>query len=216
MAHTVDLHSICFTTKKEAKDFFKNMLNRYEDGEELTSDDDSILFELLQRHPESDEKIGVGVNRFYRSKSAIHLTSCFHIERTDGTCTDFSYISCVSGYASTLPQQFYEACRYAVSENLINEKKKLFRDADGIMRCTKTGAVITIHEADYRHTTPKFREIVRDFIVSYNITISPGMISCGLDMQYVVKFTDQKIENLFKTYHASNSKLAMFKNNIGR
>jgi hypothetical protein len=196
--------------------YFKEMLNRYRDGEEISQDDDVILFELLQRHPEADEKIGEGVKCFYRSKSIIHPTSCFHIVRTDGTCTDFSYVSCISGRSSTLPQQFYEACRYAVSENLINDKKRLFGEAGGTMRCTKTGDVITINESDYRHTTPKFREIVRNFIAVHKITISPEMISCGSDLQYVVKFKDSKIENLFKCYHKSISELAMFKKNIGR
>ena len=57
--------------------------------------------------------------------------------------------------------------------------------------------------------------VVQDFITVHNITISPKMICRGSDLQYVVRFADQKIEDIFKTYHAINSKLAMFKNNIG-
>ena len=86
---TVDLPSISFKSKSEATAYFKKMLNRYHDGDELNPDDDAILFELLQRHPEMDDKIGAGVKRFYRDKSPIHPTSCFHLERIDGTTTDF-------------------------------------------------------------------------------------------------------------------------------
>lgn len=208
---TVDLPSISFKSKSEATAYFKWMLNQYQDGDELNPDDDTILFELLQRHPEMDDKIGVGVKRFYRDKSPIHPTSCFHLERIDGTTTDFSYPSCISGNTSTLSQQFYEACRYAVSEELIHQKEKLFIEAGGIMLCTKTGVQITIHDAEYRHTSPKFRELVKDFISEFNITISPAQLSYGSDMQYVVKFEDKNIENLFKKYHAVKSHLAMFK-----
>ena len=87
---TVNLPSITFKSKSAAIEYFKEMLNRYNDGDELSSNDDEILFELLQCHPEMEGKIGVGVNRFYRDNSPIHPTSCFHIERIDGTTTDFS------------------------------------------------------------------------------------------------------------------------------
>lgn len=209
--HTVCLPSITFNSKTQAVEYFKKMLDRYRDGEELSQDDDVILFELLQRHPEAAEKIGEGVKCFYRSKSLIHPTSCFHIERIDGTATDFSYATCISGNASSLAQQFYEACRFAVSEKLIHEKGRLFKEAGGTMRCAKTGVEITIHEAEYRHTMPKFREIVMNFIKKHKININSELVTRGKDMQYIVKFADNNIENLFKTYHDSESKLAMFK-----
>lgn len=208
---SVDLPSMSFKSKSDAAAYFKEMLSRYRDGEELNRDDDAILFELLQRHPEVNDKIGVGVKRFYRDKSPIHPTSCFHLERIDGTTTDFSYPTCISGNASSISQQFYEACRYAVSEELIHKKDMLFKQAGGTMRCEKTGAEITIHNAEYRHTAPKFRELVRDFIIEFKINISPDQLSYGSDMQYVVKFEDKNIENLFKKYHAAKSHLGMFK-----
>ena len=49
---TVNLHSISFKSKSEALTYFKKMLNRYHEEEELNSNDDEILFELLQSHPE--------------------------------------------------------------------------------------------------------------------------------------------------------------------
>lgn len=207
----VDLPSVSFKSKSEATAYFKEMLNRYNDGDELNADDDAILFELLQRHPEASDKIGVGVKRIYRDRTPFHPTSCFHIERTDGTTTDFSYPSCISGNTSSLAQRFYEACRFAVSQDLIKQKEKLFKEAGGIMTCKKTGAEITINEADYRHTTPKFREIVGNFITEYNITISPALVTDSTDMQYVVRFVDSNIESLFKKYHAGKAHLAMFK-----
>ena len=207
----VELHSKSFKSKSEATAYFKGMLNRYQNGEELNPDDDTLLFELLQRHPEANEKIGIGVKRFYRERSPIHPTSCFHIERTDGTTTDFSYTTCISGTATTAAQQFYEGCRYAVADELIHQKNKLFKDAGGTIMCKKTGIELTNNEAEYRHTSPKFREIVRDFIADHNITITPAHITHGSDMQYIARLADPKVEHLFRKYHATKAHLAIFK-----
>jgi len=83
--HPVILPNKNFKTKNEAKNFFKEMLNRYQDKQELTLEDDAILFERLQQHPEASDKIGAGIKRFYRDRSSNHPTSSFHIERTDGS-----------------------------------------------------------------------------------------------------------------------------------
>ncbi|MBK5509776.1 DCL family protein [Pseudomonas sp. TH15] len=83
-AKPVVLPSRTFATQGEATAFFKAMLARYGDGEFLNSDDEDILYELLQRHPEADEKIGAGVQAFYRQRSPDHPTSCFHVLRVDG------------------------------------------------------------------------------------------------------------------------------------
>jgi hypothetical protein len=210
-SHGVFLPSRTFKSKSEAVTFFKEMLNRYKDSEEIRNNDDTLLYELLQRHPNADEKIGVGVEVFYRDRSPIHPSSCFHIERKDGTTTDFSYKSCISGNAISLYQQFYEACRFSVSQELINQKNKLFRDANGILPCSRTGVLIKINEADYRHTSPAFREIVRGFVDKYSIKISHNLLTKSSDMQYVTRFADTEIEKLFKNYHKSHSNLAIFK-----
>ena len=204
---TVNLHSISFKSKSEALTYFKKMLNCYHEEEELNSNDDEILFELLQSHPEMKIKIGVGVNRFYRAKSSIHPTSCFHLERIDGSTTDFSYKVCIDGNSPTLVKQFYDACRYSVSDRLIQEKEKLFEESGGTMVCQKTGCQISIHDSEYRHTTPRFRDIVKEFISEFNIVISPKQISHGADMQYVVKFADSELEELFKKFHTKQSNL---------
>ena len=132
-SHPIILPSIKFKSKSDAKVFFKNMLNRYHDGDEVNSIDDQILFEVIQRHPEATEKIGGGIKRFYREKSNSHPTSCFHLERYDGSTTDFSVPSCISSKKPTVEQAFYEACRTAVTHNLIIKKEEKFKS--GVVRC---------------------------------------------------------------------------------
>lgn len=205
------LPSKTFASKSEASAFFKDMLNRYSDGEDIGFGDDNILFELIQNHPETTHKIGVGVKKFFRARSQTHPTSCFHIERIDGTITDFSYVSCITGSPSTLYQQFYSACRYAVAPELILQKQNLFDNAGGTLACAKTGILVTIDNSEYRHTSPRFGEIVDAFIYQQRITLSPSLITHGKDLQYVAQLDNKNMESTFRQFHAAKAKLAIFK-----
>lgn len=86
----VNLPSKQFATKKQAREFFTEMLHRYEDEMIVNEADYKFLIELLSLHPEANEKIGIGVRRFYRRISE-EGTPCFYLERTDGTNDDFSF-----------------------------------------------------------------------------------------------------------------------------
>lgn len=86
----VNLPSIQFKKKKDAEDFFRSIRDRYLNGVTIAGMDFQYLWELLQFHPDAEEKIGVGVRRFYCDKSD-EGTRCFFIERINGTDIDFSY-----------------------------------------------------------------------------------------------------------------------------
>ncbi|MFT6310357.1 MAG: hypothetical protein ACJAQS_000722, partial [Porticoccus sp.] len=203
------LPSIEFKTKTEAKEFFKVMLHRYRDGDEIDSIDDRYLFEVIQRHPEVKEKVGVGIKRFYRDRSDSHPTSCFHLERYDGVTTDFSLPTCISSQEPTLESGFYNACREAVSKNLIFQKKEKFKN--GNVACFKTGEVVGFTESEYRHITPRFRDIVRQFIIVNEMKIEESMLAESEDMQYVTEFSASSMASEFKEFHAGLANLEIFK-----
>lgn len=207
--HPVVLPSISFKTKKEANEFFQAMLHRYSDGDEISSMDDQYLFEVIQRHPEVKDKVGVGIKRFYRDKSSSHPTSCFHLERYDGSATDFSLPRCISSKEPTLEIRFYKACRESVSQVLASQKKEIFKN--GSVACSKTGEVVGINESEYRHTAPRFRDIVRKFILEKEIEIAESMLVESEDMQYVTEFSDPKIAAEFRSFHAGLANLKIFK-----
>lgn len=210
--HKIVLPSKTFEMKQEATEFFRAMLHRYEDGDEINAADSKLLYELLQRHPEADEKIGwSGVKKFYRDRSPIQPTSGFHIERIDGSRTDFAYPTCIKGSAPSLEQEFYQACRHAVNADLASQKANLFRKAGGIVTCKKTGEEVTIDDAEYRHTTPRFKEIVEGFIRDKQLTLSRTTVSKGADMQYTTTLSDPELESEFKKYHKEHAKLEVFK-----
>jgi hypothetical protein len=208
-AQPIDLPSIHFPTKTKAIEFFKKMLNRYKDGDEVNHDDQILLHELILRHPDASDKIGIGIKRFFRAKSHDHPTSCFHLERDNGETTDFSYPECISSLKPTLEQYFYRACRQSVSEILTAKKNALFDN--GTNRCCKTNEVVTKENSEYRHTTPSFSKMVNDFKKEINTPISKGMFVEDSDLQYATRFSDKAIETLFIEFHQNRANLDLFK-----
>ena len=208
-AQPVDLPSKHFPTKTSAKEFFKKMLNRYKDGEEVNQEDHVLLYELLLRHPDVSEKIDTGVKRFFRNLSPDHPTSCFHVEREDGSSTDFSYPECISSAKPTLEQYFYRACRQSVSEILTAKKNNIFDQ--GAVRCCKTNEIVTKEISEYRHTTPKFSKMVNEFRSKLDRPIHKEMFYEDADLQYTTRFSDKEIERLFIKFHQERANLDIFK-----
>lgn len=83
-----------FNTQKEMDNHYRDIISRYEWGETLSPEDHIDAFELLQFHPDKEEKIGVGLDhieiRRNTRESHGYNTKCFFIIRTDGSDIDFS------------------------------------------------------------------------------------------------------------------------------
>jgi len=200
----VEIGDLTFASKKDAKAFFREMLGRYTDGQTIESGDAIHLEALIERHPEAEHKIGCGVKRFYRDATD-QPTSCFWIERTDGSCTDFSFHSCVDMKGKSLYQEFSEACREAVRQELIAAKGRHFKahaDSTGRLACDVTGEMIGIDEAHLDHAKPMtFQVIVATFCAAHEIKISPHLLSRPSDAQFVTTFADLAIAERFRQYH---------------
>jgi hypothetical protein len=214
MAIPVEIGSLSFKTKKAAKDYFKSMLSRYSDGQDISEDDSDILNSLIERHPEASQKIGVGVKRFFRER-AEQGTSCFWIERSDGSKTEFSYPSCVDAKGKSLYQEFAEACREAVKDDLVATKKAYFGEhakSEGRVACEISGEMIRFNESHLDHKKPMtFQVIVRTFIAANQIEISADMLSKPADQQFATRFIDEELASQFIEYHHRVAQLRVIK-----
>jgi len=206
----VVLGRVEFKNKKEAHLFFKAMLNKYRNHQTIEEDDATILFALIERHPEALQKIGCGIKRFYKAETD-QGTSCFWIERFDKSQTDFSYISCVDAKGKSLLQEFSEACRETVRESLEIAKDKFFEqngDAEGKVECEVTGEKIAKYESHLDHKKPMtFQIIVQTFLAASGIMPASEMMSIAQDGQFVTTFVDEKVAKDFKDYHKKVAKL---------
>jgi hypothetical protein len=91
----VVLSTRTFETRSSAREFFREMLNRYRPGDRVSDNDAQDLTSLLDFHPERQEKVGVGIHHFEVAR-ADYATQCFRVVRTDETWANFSYPTCIS------------------------------------------------------------------------------------------------------------------------
>ena len=86
-------------TQLEAKAHFKKILGRHANGQQITDPEDhGDLMALLTKYDKASTsatqtKAGCGVRSFFKDKDLDHpgSTSCFFVERIDGTKVDFSF-----------------------------------------------------------------------------------------------------------------------------
>jgi hypothetical protein len=203
-----------FRTQAETIEFFKEMLNRYRNGQDVVGEDNDMLLALLERHPEADKKIGCGVKRLYKDRTEMS-TSCFWVERTDGTKTDFSYISAVKAKGKSLFQEFLEACRNAVQDDLRLTKQAFFEkhgNEGGKVPCDITGEYIALYESHLDHMKPlTFQVLVVTFVNANEIEIKPEMLSMSQDAQFQTSFVDIELRDKFRRYHHKTAKLRIIK-----
>jgi hypothetical protein len=161
----------------------RNHLSRVTDPEEH-----EFLVHLLQRHPLASQKIGVGISHFTVDKSYEKrppITYCFHVHRTDGTSTDFSYRWCLDSKApnqgmgaAQLPKQYWtESLRGAVYPQTHRFKVAAFADCD-FVTCPISGEEIQWDEAHVHHEPPHtFVALVDGWLAQEGITISEVELS---------------------------------------
>lgn len=95
-AKPISLGPIHFNKRTDAVAYLKDMLNKYDLGDRVSVEDAIILRAALHNHPNSVEKIGVGVDNF-SVRSADFGTKCFWVNRTDGTTEKFSITRSIHG-----------------------------------------------------------------------------------------------------------------------
>jgi len=217
MAIPVIIGGLEFKTKKAAKEYFKRMLAKYRDGDMVSDEDSVYLDKLIERHPEAAQKIGVGIKKFYRQITD-EGTSCFWLERNDGSKTEFSYLTCVDAKGKSLYQEFAEACRECVKKDLIETKKEYFgkhAEPGGRVSCDITGEMIKFDESHLDHKKPMtFQVIVRTFIAAHSITLSRNVLTEPRDQQFTTAFTDKDLSEKFRDYHHNVAQLRVIKSKL--
>ena len=79
-----------YATKKDALNHYKTILNSYDFGETISSENFSYLLDLLETHPEVTEKVGVGIESIRVAKLKYN-TKAFELVRFDDS-TEFFFI----------------------------------------------------------------------------------------------------------------------------
>lgn len=191
----IELAGRVFTTKEELKEHCKSILYSTTYNQPI-KEEDPFLRALIERHPEAEMKIGCGISYFTVRPN---MTSrVFYLFRTDGSSTDWSYLSCV-----TNPSRFTvvkKAGRNTVRDQVIDFKRLHFIPG---MICPISGRVIdTSPLAHVDHSGEwTFDRIVTTFIKDRELDVNLIELD-GLEDNSIQKtWKDPKLAQEFKDYH---------------
>ena len=214
----VELATRSFKNQGLATDYFMAMLNRYRPGDRVSDADALDLAALLERHPEYKTKVGGGVDHFEVMKDKKHGSQCFRVVRADGSGSEFSYYSCISGNPPTRKQEVSRAFREVVRFDLYNARDKFIAehaDQDGLFTCAVTGERISREDGHIDHRAPTtFEVIVTMFLAARGMSLDQVPITKGQDDQVSPEITDKNLAEDFRKFHARVAQLDFVKKNI--
>ena len=197
-----------WATKKEAGLFFSEWLKEAQPVQIVTSTErHQCLLDLIKQHPEAKNKIGVGIYRFeIRQNPIFRNQNTFYLIRVDGTSTDFSFRSCISGKKKTAWASFCCAARNAVADQILVFKSAAFMAADR-PACGITGNPVAWNNCHVDHVV-EFSELLRRFVEQHNIDVDTA-IKPSSDMQIVAGFACDDLRRKWCEYHHSFAELRL-------
>lgn len=217
MRKAIEIGDKEFESKKEALNYYKTILNSYDFGETLKTNDFYDILDLLETHPSVKEKIGVGIDKVRVAKLK-YDTRVFELLRIDGSTEYFSYTKRINSPKTDFTK-FNKACRQIIQEDLKNVKLSYFEkySKKGKVKCQETGEFLCWEELTVDHRQPNtFSVIVDRFIELKNIelkNIDYLKIDGGPN-----ELADKKLKEDFRQYHKDKANLRIVKKalNLGR
>jgi hypothetical protein len=197
------------TPKEEIQKILYSFANNKIDRD---SYEHNTLFELLKRHPNSDEKIGQGVDYFYVQQSKWKKNQFnFMIQRIDGSSTDFSFVKCL------YPEQKNSKNRNwtHIFRNVVKDQIDSFRSSAfnvvGVKDkfiCSQTNLKFKKIYSHVDHVYPlTFDSIMIEFIDLYKIDVNKINLSEDDGTSEVRKILDKDIVESFYDFHKNRSVL---------
>lgn len=202
-----------FSSKKDALEFYRIILNSYAKDEKLNSTDFDNVYALLEIHPRKIEKIGCGIE-YFRVGLAKFNTKSFELVRKDGTTEFFSFTKRINKPKDSF-LKFTDACRQSIQIDLRNVKQQYFADNSkkGKVKCQETGELLTYEQLNTDHRQPNtFSVIVDRFIEIKGLDIN--------EIEYLQisgapnEIADKSLEIEFREYHKEKANLRIVKKEL--
>lgn len=201
----IEVGSLAFTTQKAATEYFRAILYRHGLGATIPEPDATELRWLLDRHPYAAQKIGCGVDRFTTqiNDAAPGRTTGFLLIRTDGSSTDFSYLTCIKAPSALIDAK--RAMRGEITADILAAKRDYFAkhaNAAGEICCPLTGNWITIDDADADHGIVRTLDtLIMAFLAARCIKPAADFVDDHADNQYGPRMRDRALAEAWRTYH---------------
>lgn len=190
-----------FPTKGAARAAIQSVLYRYGIGTTVAADDAAFLADVLNRHPERDAKIGVGVASFQVEQNL--GSRGFWLTRTDGTRTDWSFLSCLT--PPTPVQEAKAAFRTEIRDQIRAFRAHAF--SGSAPRCPITGDVLTANDTAHVDHDPPFDVLLDGFLRSQHVDLSQISVEPTCDEETDTRLTDRQLARDWSTYHHAHARL---------
>lgn len=185
---------IC-SSKDQVRRSIGEIRTGYALGETVTAPDHlAILHDLLRCHVESAQKIGPGIARFFVEDAPDHPSTCFWVERTDGTKTDFGVPACLDSAAKLNCQALRQVVRTVTEEfkrSRINDLGKFKSDFSGE---EFDGVAAHVH-----HPIP-FDQIAAEFAVAESLALEE-LWTVSVDAKSGPAWRDPSLPDRFLIHH---------------
>jgi hypothetical protein len=172
-----------------------------------------IIHELLTRHPEADQKIGVGVDHFFVQPSKWKRNQYnFMIHRVDGTTVDFSYIACLN----PTQKKYTEKHNWnALFRHVVKDQIDSFRECAFAVVGSRDKFVCSQTKLKYKkiyshvdHVYPlTFHSILLEFIKKYNVDLDSLEVSKDLGTTEIQHILNKDVTKAFYDFHKERSVL---------
>ncbi len=210
-----------FKFKKDALNYYKAILNSYDFGEILSAQHYNDIIDLLNydisyshNHPEFKEKntkpeenddyiiedVRIGKVQFN--------TKCFELLYRNGETDFISYRQRVTQPKKNLFNEFREAARNGVQQDIRSVKQEYFDkfSKKGFVPCQETGIHSKWTELVVDHRQPNTFSVIVDRFVELN-KIDLKKVKYKTDKNNLFLFKDKKLLEKFREYHKEKAVL---------
>lgn len=193
-----------FKTKKECENYTRNIINTLGCCE-IKKDNKYYIFfyNLVKNHPESELKIGDGIDYFYIMQNPL-VNKYFQtmIKRIDGSEIDFSWVYCCKFKVRTNEYELTRAMRSAIKDDIIKFKHNQFK-----LVCSFCKIDNINEEYHVDHDMPSFHELKEIFLNNTTLTIPSSFTDDPIYKFTIFKNEDDIFKNAWIDYHNNNCNL---------
>lgn len=200
-----------FASKKEAKEYVRDLINRRIGQCESVKSFSRVLFEelleILRQHYDTDTLLeGMVDLRIVRNKAGTGLE--VQVIRADGEFVQISWIACIDG-PPTIEQRLITALRDSTTEQILD-----FKSNSSAEKCEKCGRPMAFNEkgrqVNHVDHIIHFEKLVKDFLklmTQKGIRLPNKFGKGNLTSRNAFLPEDKEFEDEWKTFHKENARL---------
>jgi hypothetical protein len=193
-----------FESQKEAIAFFSNILRTQPQMLPLSGQCDSVLKDLLAMHPRAEDK-GGDISHFSIGPDG-YRGICFHLHRTDGSSSDFSFRKCLQG--ERLQDLVFGAMRTEIMSQIRRFRQTQFTETVPV--CPFTGVALNSEDCHVDHTPPMtFHRIAHEWLANNQLNLGDVQISQSQDNQTSRLMTDGGQSASWTSWHQRHALLRL-------